>query len=77
MPAIAMLCMARTLQPPVGTPGDEVTLNMVEAVEDGGARVDREEAGIGQECQLLAEEVMEEVEVVVDEEWDHGSPQRL
>ena len=46
-PAVAMLCMARTLQPPVGTPGEEVTLNMMEEVEDSRARVDREEGGSG------------------------------
>ena len=47
MPAIAMLCMARTLQPPVGTPGEEVTLYMVEAMDDRRALLDRDEAGIG------------------------------
>ncbi|KAB0337112.1 hypothetical protein FD755_025740, partial [Muntiacus reevesi] len=65
----------------VGTPGEEVTVSVVEAVEDSGGRggvlVDGDEAGIGRECQLLAEDVMEEVEVVADEERDQGSSQQL
>ena len=64
-PADPMLCMAGTLQPAVGTPGEEVTLYVVEAVEDCGALVDRDEAGIQWECQLLVEDFMEEVEIVV------------
>ncbi|KAB0337008.1 hypothetical protein FD755_025777, partial [Muntiacus reevesi] len=43
----------------------------------GGPLVDGDEAGIGRECQLLAEDVMEEVEVVADEERDQGSSQEL
>ncbi|KAB0354195.1 hypothetical protein FD755_023120 [Muntiacus reevesi] len=61
----------RTFLPPVGTPGEEVTVSVVEAVEDSGGRggvlVDGDEAGIGRECQLLAEDVMEEVEVELEE----------
>ena len=65
-PAVVMLSTAVTLQPPVGTPGEEVTLYMVEVVYDSGAMVDREETGIRWECQLWAEDVMEEVKVVAD-----------
>ncbi|KAF4008065.1 hypothetical protein G4228_019620 [Cervus hanglu yarkandensis] len=42
-----------------------------------GSLVDGDEAGIGQVCQLLAEDVTEEVEVVADEERDQGSSQEL
>ena len=61
-----MLCTAGTLKPPVGTICDEVTIYVVEAMDDSRALVDRDKAGIGRECQLLAEDVTEEVEVVVD-----------
>nr|CAI9690161.1 unnamed protein product [Rangifer tarandus platyrhynchus] len=67
-PAIVMLCAAGTLQPPVGTPGEEVTLYMMEAVEDCRDLVDGEEVGIGRECHWLGEHIMEEVEAVADEE---------
>ncbi|KAF4008076.1 hypothetical protein G4228_019675 [Cervus hanglu yarkandensis] len=80
-PDVQMLCTAGTLQPPVGTQGKEVTLSVVEAGGGGEGRgwalVDGDEAGIGRECQLLAEDVMEEVEVVADEERDQGSSQEL
>ena len=66
-PAVVMLCTAGTLKPPVGTPGEEVTLYMVEALEDGRDLVDREQVGIGRECQQLGEHIMEEVEAVADE----------
>ena len=49
-------------------PGIEATLFRMEAVEDGEALVDGDMAGIGQEFQLLAEDIMKEMEVVVDEE---------
>ena len=38
----------------------------MEAVEDGGAPVDSKVVGTGREFQLLAEDIMEEVEVVED-----------
>ncbi|XP_043316145.1 testis-specific Y-encoded protein 1-like [Cervus canadensis] len=63
---------------PGGTAGKEVTLYVVEAAEDSSeALVDGDAAWIGQVCQLLAEDVMEEVEVVADEERDQGSSQEL
>lgn len=42
-----------------------------------GAVVDGDEVGVGRVCQLLAEDVMEEVEVVIDEERDQGFSQEL
>ncbi|KAF4008062.1 hypothetical protein G4228_019622 [Cervus hanglu yarkandensis] len=65
------------LQPPGGIPGEEVTLYTVEAVEDSGALVNGEEAEIRWECQLLAEDIMEEVEVVADKEQEQQSSQEL
>ncbi|XP_020759294.2 testis-specific Y-encoded protein 1-like [Odocoileus virginianus] len=62
---------------PVGTPGEEVTLYVVEAVDDSGALVDGDEAGIWRECQLLVKDIMEEGEVVADEVWDRGSCQEM
>ncbi|KAB0340935.1 hypothetical protein FD755_024594 [Muntiacus reevesi] len=62
---------------PVGAASKEVTLYVVEAVEDSGALVDGDEAGIGRECQLLGRHIMEEVEVVVDEEREQRSSQEL
>ncbi|XP_060994108.1 testis-specific Y-encoded protein 1-like [Dama dama] len=60
--------------PPGGTAGKVVTLFVDEMVmESGGSLMDGEEAGIGRVCHLLAEDVMEEVEVVADEERDQGS----
>ncbi|KAB0354196.1 hypothetical protein FD755_023121 [Muntiacus reevesi] len=61
----------------VGMLGKEVTHYLVEAVEDGEALVDGEEAGNRWECQLQEEDVMEEVEVVLDEEREQGSSQKL
>ncbi|OWJ99024.1 hypothetical protein Celaphus_00019608 [Cervus elaphus hippelaphus] len=54
-------------EPPGGTAADEVTLYVEEAVDSGRALVDGDEVGIGRVCQLSAEDVMEEVEVVADE----------
>ncbi|OWK14940.1 hypothetical protein Celaphus_00000474 [Cervus elaphus hippelaphus] len=76
-PDIQILCVARNLQPPGGIPGEEVTLYTVEAVEDSGALVNGEEAEIRWECQLLAEDIMEEVEVVADKEQEQQSSQEL
>ncbi|KAF4008596.1 hypothetical protein G4228_020361 [Cervus hanglu yarkandensis] len=77
-PAVTMPCTAWTLQPPGGTAGEEVSLYMVEVVEESvGPLVDRDEAGIRRVCQLLAEDFMEEVEAVADEEQDQGSSQEL
>ena len=55
------------MQPPVGTPGEEVTLYVVEAGEDGRDLVDGEQVGIGRERHWLGEPIMEEVEAVADE----------
>ena len=63
-PAV-VLCTTGTLQPPVCTLGEDVTLYVVEAVKGGVALVDRDEVGIVREHQILAEDVMEEVEIVV------------
>lgn len=49
-------------------PGKGATLCRVEAVDDGEPLVDGDVVGIGWWFQLLAEDVMEEVEVVADEE---------
>uniref|UniRef100_A0A8B9WYY8 Testis-specific Y-encoded protein 1-like n=1 Tax=Bos mutus grunniens TaxID=30521 RepID=A0A8B9WYY8_BOSMU len=49
----------------------------VEAVEEGEALVDGDVAGIGREFQLLAEDIMEEVEVVADEEQEQRPSQEL
>ena len=46
-PAVAKMCMAGTLQPPVSTPGEVFTLYMVSAVDNSGALVDGDDAGIG------------------------------
>ena len=46
-------------------------------MDDSGALVDRDEAGIWRECQLLAEDVMEKVEVVAGEEQFQRSSQEL
>ncbi|XP_059740252.1 testis-specific Y-encoded protein 1-like [Bos taurus] len=62
---------------PVVTPGQEATLFRVEAVEEGEALVDGDVAGIGREFQLLAEDIMEEVEVVADEEQEQRPSQEL
>ncbi|KAJ1057333.1 hypothetical protein K5549_022051 [Capra hircus] len=73
-----MLCAAGTLQPLVVMPGIEATFFRMEAVEDGEALVDGDVAGIEQEFQLLAEDIMKEMEVVVDEEqkqWPSQEPE--
>ena len=72
-----MLCAAGTLQPPVVTPGQEDTLFRVEVVQDSETVVDGDVAGIGREFQLLAEGIMEEVEVVADEEQEQWSSKEL
>ncbi|OWK14058.1 hypothetical protein Celaphus_00000472, partial [Cervus elaphus hippelaphus] len=46
-PAVAMLCAAGSLEPPVGMLGKEVTHYLVEAVEDGEALVDQKRRGSG------------------------------
>ncbi|CAI9149748.1 unnamed protein product [Rangifer tarandus platyrhynchus] len=76
-PAIVLLCVTGTLQPAVCMLGEDVTLYVVEGVEDSVALVDGDEVGIVQDCQLLAEDVMEKVEVVVDEEREQGSSQEV
>ena len=72
-----MLCAAGTLQPPIFMPGEEATLFRVEAVQESETLVDGDVAGIGGEFQLLAEDIMQEVEVVADEEQDQWSSQEL
>ena len=57
---------------PGGTPGEEATIFMVEAVEKGAALEEGEVAGIWQQYRLLVED-MEEVDVVVWEELDQVS----
>ena len=49
-------------------PGKGATLCSVEAVDDSEPLLDGHMVGIGWLFQLLAEDVMEEVEVVADEE---------
>ncbi|KAI4529176.1 hypothetical protein MG293_020850 [Ovis ammon polii] len=66
-PVLMMLRMAGTLQPPVVTPGEDATLFRVEAGEDGEAQVDGVVAGIRRVFQLLAEDIIEDAEVVPDE----------
>ena len=47
-------------------------------MEDGGAPVDSKVVGTGREFQLLAEDIMKEMEVVVDEEqkqWPSQEPE--
>uniref|UniRef100_A0A8B9WSG7 Testis-specific Y-encoded protein 1-like n=1 Tax=Bos mutus grunniens TaxID=30521 RepID=A0A8B9WSG7_BOSMU len=68
---------AGTLQPPVVTPSEEAILFRVEAVQDSQTLVDGDVAGIGREFRLLAEDIMEEVEVVADEEQKQWSSQEL
>jgi len=80
-PALVMLCMAATLQPPVVTPGEDATLFSVEAAGDlldrTSALVDRDMAQIRRMFQLLVEDIMEEVEVLADEKQQQGSSQDL
>ncbi|KAI4529171.1 hypothetical protein MG293_020845 [Ovis ammon polii] len=63
---LVMLCMAGTLQPPVATPGEDATFFRVEAGEDSKVQVDGVMAGIRRVFQLLAEDIIEDVEVVPD-----------
>ncbi|KAI4529162.1 hypothetical protein MG293_020836 [Ovis ammon polii] len=76
-PVLVMLCMAGMLQPPVVTPGEHATLFKVEAGEDGETQLDAVVAGTGWGFQLLAEDIIEDVEVVADEEQQQGSSQEL
>ena len=64
---LVMLHMAGMLQPPVVTPGEDATLFRVEAREYSKAQVDRVVAGIRRCFQLLAEDIIEDAEVVPDE----------
>ncbi|KAJ1057321.1 hypothetical protein K5549_022061 [Capra hircus] len=77
LPVLVMLCMAGTLQPPVVTLGEHATPFKVEAGEDGETQLDRVMAGTGGSFQLLAEDIIEDVEVVADEEQQQGSSQEL
>ena len=63
-----MLCMAGTLEPLVVMPGKEATLFRLEVVDDSEPLVDGDAAGIGPGIQLPAEDIMEEVEIVADEQ---------
>ncbi|KAI4529151.1 hypothetical protein MG293_020825, partial [Ovis ammon polii] len=76
-PVLAILCMAGTLQPPVVTLGKDATLFKVEAGEDGKTQVDGVVAGTGWVLHLLAEDIIEDVEVVADEKQQQGSSQEL
>ncbi|XP_070223107.1 testis-specific Y-encoded protein 1-like [Bos mutus] len=62
---------------PIVTPSEEAILFRVEAVQDSQTLVDGDVAGIGREFRLLAEDIMEEVEVVADEEQKQWSSQEL
>ena len=66
-----------SLQPSVVMPGEEATLFRMEAVEDGEILLNGDMAGIGWEFQLLVEDIIEEVEVLTDEEWEQGSSQEM
>ena len=66
-PVLVMLCMAVMLQPPVVTLGEDATLFRVEAGEDGKGQADGDMVRIRQVFQLLAEDIIEDVEVVPDE----------
>ena len=68
MPAIMMLCATGTLHTSVVMPGEEATLFKVEVMEDSKALVDTDVAGIRLVFQGLAEDIMEEVEIVADEQ---------
>ena len=63
-----MLCMAGTLEPLVVMPGKEATLFRLEVVDDSEPLVHGDVAGIGRGFQLTAEDIMEEVEIVADEQ---------
>ena len=76
-PVLVMLCMAGMLQPPVVTLGEDATLFRVEAGEDSETQVDGVMAGTGWVFQVLAEDIIEDVEVVADEEQQQGSSQEL
>ena len=58
-------------------PSEEAILFRVEAVQDSQTLVDGDVAGIRWEFWLLAEDIMEEVEVVADEEQKQWSSQEL
>ena len=76
-PVLVMLCMAGTLQPPVVTPGEDATLFRVEAGEDGKGQADGDMVRIRQVFQLLAEDIILDVEVVTDKEQQQGSSPEL
>lgn len=46
-------------------------------MQDSETLVDGDVAGIGWKFQLLAEDIMEEVEAVADEQWEQWSSQEL
>ncbi|XDB67288.1 hypothetical protein AB1E18_019660 [Capra hircus] len=76
-PVLVMLCVAGTLQPPVVTPGEHATLFRVEAGEDSKAQADGDMVRIRQVFQLLAEDIILDVEVVTDKEQQQGSSPEL
>ena len=76
-PVLVMLCVAGTLQPPVVTPGEHATLFRVGAGEDSKAQADGDMVRIRQVFQLLAEDIILDVEVVPDEEQQQGSSPEL
>ena len=76
-PVLVTLCVAGKLQPPAVTPGEDATLFRVEAGEDGKAQADRDMVRIRRVYQLLAEDIILDVEVVPDEEQQQGSSLEL
>ena len=46
-------------------------------MDDSWTLVDGDEVGIGRDCQLLVEIVMEEGEVVADEVWDQDMEEKM
>ena len=76
-PVLVMLRMAGTLQPPVVTSGEDATLFRVEAGEDGKAQANGNMLRIRWVFQLLAEDIILDVEVVPDKEQQQGSSPEL
>ena len=63
-----MLCVVGTLEALVVMPDKEATLFRLEVVDDSEALVDGDAARIERVFQLPAEDIMEEVEIVADEQ---------
>ena len=67
-PTVLMLCMVGTLEALFVMPGKEATLFRLEVVENSEPLVDGDAARIERVFQLPAEDIMEEVEIVADEQ---------